>query len=272
VQSDEQNGKDESVRVDRTDTVAVVTLHRPAKLNALTTPMLNRYLQVLAELDLDEGVRAIVITGAGRAFCAGADMSELAGTAAGGYERPARPLPLPITLRTPLIAAINGPAVGLGFVLAMWADLRFASSEATLAAVFPRRGLVAEHGMSWLLPRLLGPSRALDLLLSGRTVSATEAQALGLVDRVSEGIARDDAQAYADDLATNCSPTAMAAAKAQVWRHVDAPLAHALDESNDLMVASFEWPDVKEGVAAFVDRRPPQFLPTNVAGLPEVNL
>src|SRR5436309_9912685 len=179
------------------DGVAVITLNRPERMNAWTGKLQAQYFEHLAEADQSGEVGAIVLTGAGRGFCPGADMDGLAAAAGGresnlgqaaggsGNGRQERPMTFPITIGKPLIAAINGACAGLGLVQALMCDLRFAAPGAKITTAFSRRGLVAEHGSSWILPRLVGPSRALDLLLSGRIVLAEEAVELGLVDRVA---------------------------------------------------------------------------------------
>src|SRR6202007_1348651 len=164
-----------------------------------------------------------------KGFCAGADMQQLqqlsgasaAAVGANGRARvERRPQTTPLTVPKPIIAAINGPCAGIGLVQALMCDIRFAAEGAKLTTAFARRGLVAEHGSSWMLPRLIGPARALDLLLSGRVVLAEEALAMGLVNRVLERDALVSAvMDYAKDLAANCSPSAMAAIKHQVYHH-----------------------------------------------------
>ena len=171
--------------------IAVLTLNRPDRLNAWTREMEVRYFALLDECAASEEVRVIVVTGAGRGFCAGADMrtsrtSAPAGTPTGGpstRRRTYSPEP-PHSIPKPIIAAINGPCAGIGLVQALMCDIRFAASGVKLTTAFARRGLVAEHGISWILPRLVGPANALDLLLSGRVVLAEEAYELGLVNRV----------------------------------------------------------------------------------------
>src|SRR5438874_218988 len=163
------------------DGVAVLTLNRPERLNAWTAKMKREYFDLLEDSAGDASVRVIVLTGAGRGFCAGADMAELQAIGDGGIgERAAqedpRPHTFPLTIPKPLIAAINGPCAGLGLVHALMCDLRFAAAGAKITTAFSRRGLVAEHGISWILPRLVGPSRALDLLFSSRIVLAEEAR------------------------------------------------------------------------------------------------
>lgn len=243
------------------DGVAVLTLNRPDRLNAWTHALENRYFQLLDECAADPEVRVIVVTGAGRGFCAGADMDDLQTIGQGGNGRALperRRQTTPLGIPKPIVAAINGPCAGIGLVQALMCDIRFAAPGAKLTTAFARRGLIAEHGISWLLPRLIGPARALDLLVSGRVFLAEEAAALGVVNRVGTF---DEALDYARDLAANCSPTSMAVMKRQVWSHLEQPLAAALEESDQLMLASFGRPDFPEGVTSFVERRPPRFEP-----------
>jgi enoyl-CoA hydratase/carnithine racemase len=244
--------------------VAILTLNRPERLNAWTGAMESAYFGYLDELRESPDVRVIVVTGAGRGFCAGADMQDL--EALGAADPPARasqqrrPQTFPLTVPKPIIAAINGPCAGIGLVQALMADIRFAAAGAKLTTAFARRGLVAEHGSSWILPRLVGPARALDLLLSGRVVLAEEALELGLVNRVVPGAdLLDETLAYARDLATNCSPASMATMKRQVYADLEHGLEAALEEADRLMLRSFTAPDFVEGVASFVERREPSF-------------
>jgi enoyl-CoA hydratase/carnithine racemase len=249
------------------DGVAVITLNRPDRLNAWVPAMQRRYFDFLEEAARDPEVRVIVVTGAGRGFCAGADMQALqainSGEGDGADATPdSRPQTLPLTVPKPIIAAINGPAAGLGLVMALMCDLRFAASGAKLTTAFVRRGLIAEHGISWVLPRLIGPSKALDLLFSGRVVLSEEALELGLVDRVHppEELL-DRTLEYARELAAFSSPASMAVMKAQVYSHLERGAAESLEESNRLMGESFSRPDFAEGVASFVEGRPPDFAP-----------
>ena len=246
--------------------VLVLTLNRPERLNTWTDALEERYYERLDEAENDPEVRAIVVTGAGRGFCAGADMDDLErgatvdGAAAGSLGDRPRARTFPLTVRKPLVAAINGAAAGLGLVEALYCDIRFATAQAKLTTAFARRGLVAEYGLAWLLPRLIGTSRALDLLLSGRIVLGEEALQLGLVDRLSEPEALvDDAVAYAADLAENCSPWSMATIKAQVQADLDRNFAAAVTAADELMLSSFDQPDVEEGVRSYLERRPPAF-------------
>lgn len=246
------------------DGVAILTLNRPERLNAWTGEMENVYFDLLEELGASADVRAIVVTGAGRGFCAGADIHDLealgAGVAPEGAHEERRAQTFPLTIPKPIIAAINGPCAGIGLVQALMTDIRFAAAGAKLTTAFARRGLVAEHGISWILPRLVGPARALDLLLSGRVVLAEEALELGLVNRVAPGESLlDEALAYARDLATNCSPASMATMKRQVYADLERGVQPALDEADRLMLRSFAAPDFVEGVTSFVERREPRF-------------
>jgi len=255
-------GSEELVLYERHEGVAVVTLNRPQRLNAWTPALATRYFDRLEEAEDDESVRAIVVTGAGRGFTAGADMEVLQGNDAGAAQGDRRSQVYPLSLRKPLIAAINGPCAGIGLVLALACDLRFAASGAKFTTAFARRGLVAEHGISWLLPRLVGHAVALDLLLSGRVFLAEEALELGLVNRVTapERLL-PETLAYARDLVQNCSPAAMAEMKAQVYAAYESELGSAVADANRRMLASFARPDFKEGVTSFLEKRPPAFPP-----------
>jgi enoyl-CoA hydratase/carnithine racemase len=248
------------------DGVAVLTLNRPDRLNAWTGEMERAYFAALDECAASDEVRAIVVTGAGRGFCAGADMDDLQALGEGSREpslpHDARPQTYPLSIPKPIIAAINGPCAGIGLVQALMCDLRFAAESAKLTTAFSRRGLIAEHGISWILPRLVGPARALDLLLSGRVVLGQEAAALGLVNRALPGEELlEETVAYARALAVNCSPASMATMKRQVYFALDRTLPDALADADRLMVESFSGSDFTEGVASFMERREPRFAP-----------
>jgi enoyl-CoA hydratase/carnithine racemase len=253
------------VLAERRDAVLLLTFNRPARLNAWTDPLEDIYFDLLEAADADPEVRAIVITGAGRGFCAGADMDALAGASEASdaeIDRP-RPRHLPLTIRKPIIGAVNGAAAGLGFAEALYCDVRFASPETVFLTAFVRRGLVAEYGVSWLLPRIVGQSRALDLLVSGRRVSGEEAYRIGLVDHLVP--AADElvkaAVSYAADLAASCSPWSMATIKSQLALDAERSFADSVRHADALMRASFHGPDIAEGVASFTERRPPVFAP-----------
>jgi enoyl-CoA hydratase/carnithine racemase len=178
----------------------------------------------------------------------------------GSAER--RPVTFPLSIRKPVVGAINGACAGVGLVQALMFDVRFAAAGAKFTTAFARRGLIAEYGVSWLLPRLVGTSRALDLLLSGRVFTSEEALELGVVNRVTP---REDvletALAYARDLAANCSPASMATMKHQVYTHASLDIDTALAQSSAYMRQSLEGPDFKEGVSSYVEKRPPAFAP-----------
>jgi enoyl-CoA hydratase/carnithine racemase len=248
--------------------VALLTLNRPDRLNAWTGEMQVRYFDLLSQCAERDDVRAIVVTGAGRGFCAGADMQNLQALAGGGdgaqttgsYDD--RPITFPLSIPKPIIAGINGACAGLGFVVALMCDLRFAATGAKLTTAFSRRGLIAEHGISWMLPRLIGPARALDLLLSGRILLGEEAAEMGVVNRaVADEQLLDETMRYARTLAAESSPTSMATIKRQVYADYASELDEALAKANELMFASFARPDFAEGVQSFVERRPPRFEP-----------
>ncbi|WP_428246599.1 enoyl-CoA hydratase [Ferrovibrio sp.] len=259
------------------DRIATVTLNRPDKLNAWTTTMEGEIRVAMALAAADPGVRVIVLTGAGRGFCAGADMDLLSNIQqdnAGIARRAIGGEPFDATvnpnfqmrysyfpaLPKPVIAAINGPAAGLGLIAALYCDMRFAADTAVFTTSFSRRGLIAEHGISWLLPRLIGPSRAMDLMLSARKVDAAEALRIGLVDRVAKPEALlDEVRAYARDLADMVSPRSMQVMKRQLWEAAFQNLAEATAIGNTEMLASFKSADFKEGVAHFMEKRAPNF-------------
>ena len=249
----------------RDDGVGILTLNRPDRMNAWTAGLEDRYFTLLADFDRSDDVKAIVVTGAGRGFCPGADMDALQGKDTGDGSLVAadrRPVTFPLTVRKPLIGAINGACAGVGFVQALMFDVRFAAAGAKFTFAFARRGLIAEYGSSWLLPRLVGMSRALDLMLSSRTFTAEEALELGVVNHVvPREEVLDAAIAYASDLATNCSPTSMAVMKQQLYGHALVDVDVALKESNKLMAESLRRQDFKEGVTSYVEKRSPAFDP-----------
>ena len=253
---------DQLVLWDVADHVATITLHRPERMNAWTWPMHARFFELVDHADDDPDVRAVVLTGAGHGFCPGMDMeflAETAKTAGGGTRRPLADL---AELRKPLIAAINGACAGIGVVLALLSDVRFAAAGARISTSFTRRGLPAEFAASWFLPRLVGAGNAMDLLLSGRVIDAEEAFALGLVNRVLPPEAvLPTALEYARDLAANCSPVAMAAIKAQVAADWHRTYEESEAEAVALVAAPERRPDFREGVASYVEKRPPNFRP-----------
>ncbi|CAM03139.1 enoyl-CoA hydratase [Saccharopolyspora erythraea NRRL 2338] len=253
---------DEVLAEVRDDGVLLLTLNRPDRLNAWTRTMQRRYFDLLEEADRDPRVRVVVVTGAGRGFCAGADMAALSEVGPEDFDPDERPLSLATRMRKPVIAAINGPVAGVGLVVALFTDVRFAASEAKFTTAFSKRGLIAEYGIAWLLPKLVGVGKALDLLLSARTLLGTEAGELGLVDRVVPGDqVLGSALAYARTLATECSPASMAEIKQQVYTGLDSGLETATADATERMIAAFRRPDVKEGIHSYLERRAPRFPP-----------
>jgi enoyl-CoA hydratase/carnithine racemase len=245
------------------DGVATLTLNRPHRHNAWNPALERRFYELLGQADRDDQVRAVVLTGAGRSFCPGVDSQRLDRVAGSAMDLTGRTSPaITYMFRKPLIAAVNGACAGLGLVQALMCDVRFAARGAKFATAFARRGLAGEYGLTWLLPRMIGVERAMDLLLSGRTVDADEAWALGLVSRVTEpGEVLAAATAYARDLAENCSPASMALIKHQVLTDLDATYEEAMGRGYRAMAAMAAGPDFREGVDSFLQKRPPQFPP-----------
>jgi enoyl-CoA hydratase/carnithine racemase len=262
------------------DAIATITLNRPARLNAWTPHMGRELYDAFQHAADDDAVRVIVVTGAGRGFCAGADMDNLRGiqrgtageATSGASERaPSGAIPpthpalatayaYPLSVSKPVIGAINGPVAGLGFTYMLYYDLRIASDRARFGTAFARRGLVAEHGSSWMLPRLVGMANACDLFFSGRMIGATEALQMGLVNRV---VPHDEllgaVHETARELATQSSPRSIAVMKRMLYGHQFTDLATATAEADAEMVASFPTEDFREGVASFLEKRPPRF-------------
>ena len=263
------------------DRVATITLNRPDKLNAWTAVMDEEVRASIHQAEGDEDVRVIVLTGAGRGFCAGADMALLGNIVENGVgdqesrmlrgqtNGSSRPGVRPDfqkkysyfpSIQKPVIAAVNGPAVGLGFILAMYCDLRFASDSAKFGTAFARRGLIAEYGLAWLLPRIIGHAHALDLLLSARIIDSHEALRMGVVNRVfAQERFLDEVHAYARELAFGVSPRSLRVIKNQVYNGLFQTLDEALASASEEMVQSLQCEDFKEGVAHFVEKRAPAF-------------
>ena len=270
----------QQILYDVSDAIATVTLNRAEKLNAWTMSMGNEVQHAFRQADRDDGVRVIVITGAGTGYCAGADISMLQGLQSGtaadvaGAEPPIEedeldasvpaafrgPYSHPLGLRKPVIAAVNGVAAGLGLSYMLYYDMRIASDRARFGTLFSRRGLIAEHGTAWLLPRLVGMHHACDLLFSGRLVNADEALRMGLVNRVvPHAELLSTVRQTATEIATHCSPRSIRIMKRQLYGALFTDLAAAMAEADSEMVASFPTEDFREGVAAFVERRLPRF-------------
>jgi enoyl-CoA hydratase/carnithine racemase len=264
-------------RYEVSERVATITLHRPERLNAWTGRMHAEYLSLLERAAVDPGVRVIVVTGSGRGFCVGADTRALEGhVARGAYDAGlAEDVATPgygvrpefdadfasqFGIAKPIIAAINGPAAGVGLVLACYCDLRFAAQGVKLTTSHGRLGLPAEYGLSWLLPRLIGVTRAADILLSSRVVVAEEAEQLGLVNRVlpPEELLPFTA-AYAERLATEIAPSSLAVTKLQLYRDLHGDVASSVRDASARMADMMRGADFAEGVAALTEKRPPSF-------------
>jgi len=254
--------------------IGLITLNRPERLNAWTGELGNLYFKYMHEADQDPRVRVIVVTGAGKGYCAGADLGDLNGLSSSqrastsgnaGSSILSGPMQHDITkLSKPVIAAVNGAAAGLGLVQALMCDIRFASDTAKFTCAFSKRGLIAEYGISWVLPRLVGQANALDLLLSSRIVMADEALAMGMVNKVLPADQlMDFTMKYAADLALNVSPSSMRVMKRQVYGDYGRDVAEASTEALRLMGLSFTRPDFREGVVSFLEKRSPEFPPVD---------
>jgi enoyl-CoA hydratase/carnithine racemase len=276
------------------DQVATITLNRPDRLNAWTQIMAEEVRRAMYDATDNDGVRVIILTGAGRGFCAGADMSELKAASDDGLsklrgnETAEQAVSILTGTKTeeeredgrcssvrsdfrkrysylaaipkPVIAAINGPTVGFGLIVALYCDLRFASEKARFSTAFSRRGLIAEHGVSWMLPRIVGLSTALDLLFSARMVDAQEALRINLVNRVfPEEDFIEGVRGYARALVTSVSPRSLRIIKKQVYEGQFQTLTEAVTTADEELIASLESEDFKEGVAHFLEKRPPKF-------------
>ena len=269
----------ETLTTAREDGVLTLTLARPDRLNALNVQMLEELLRALDEIDADDAVRAVVVTGAGRAFCAGADLGGGGATfdtrrAKGGIPRDGGGR---ITLRLyeckkPLIAAINGAAVGVGVTMTLPMDVRIASDKARFGFVFARRGIVPEAASSWFLPRVVGISQAMEWVATGRLFPAEEALAGRLVSRV---VPHDqllpEARALAREIADNTSGVSVCLARQMLWKMLgaDHPMeAHKLDSR--VMNAMGASPDAYEGVQSFLEKRPARFTMKVSSDLPDV--
>ena len=286
----------EQILYNKADGIATITLNRPDRLNAWTRVMAKEVRHAAHRAEDDDGVHVIVLTGAGRGFCAGADMAELEGAsneaiaslksgAAMSAERRVSLLMEQITeaeynpenrerirddfrkrysylmgIKKPVIAAVNGPTAGLGLIVALYCDIRFASDKAKFSTAFSKRGLIAEHGISWILPKIVGLSNALDMLYSSRIVDAQDAFRIGLVNKVipSESF-MDSVMVYAKDLAGFVSPRSTGVIKKQVYNSMFQSLAEASEAADEELLQSLTSEDFKEGVAHFLEKRPPNF-------------
>jgi enoyl-CoA hydratase/carnithine racemase len=261
------------------DPVAIITLNRPQALNAWTPSMGKEIHDAMQRAAADTAVVGIIVTGAGRAFCAGADMTSLSGIASGDTgaagAQPAATstdasggpvddfagqFPYLMRIDKPIIAAINGAVAGMAYPFTLCCDVRVVTPDALFLTAFAQRGLIAEWGLSWLLPRLVGPGLALDLLMSSRRVGGEEAHRIGLANTL---VAADELLPfcieYVKNLAARCSPTSMAIMKRQVYEQLHRGLGEAELESQRLMIESFGRRDFGEGVKSFLEKRPPSF-------------
>jgi enoyl-CoA hydratase/carnithine racemase len=256
------------------ENIATITLNRPDRMNAWTPIMERDVRQAMEAAGADDNVRVIVLTGAGRAFCAGADMDALKGLDPDDVRRGASVPAFDMNRRPdwqaryayypsipkPVIGMLNGATAGIGLVHALYCDLRFAADNTVFTTAFSRRGLIAEHGISWMLPRIIGHANALDLLMSARRVQSDEAMRIGLVNRLypPEQL-REQTYAYARDLADFVSPSAIAVIKRQLYDVPFQTLAEATIDANREMLVALRGSDFREGVASFMEKRPPKF-------------
>lgn len=273
----------ETILYEAAEGVAVITLNRPDRLNAMTTRMWEEMHAAVSEAIRDAEVRAIVLTGAGRGFCAGADLARLEGLASGSSEE-ARPqassrtdivelpdqLDLPrgyktrfaylATVPKPVIAAVNGPAAGIGFVMALFSDVRFIAEDAKLTTAFAKRGLIAEYGLAWMLPRLIGGGRAAEIIYSSRVLLGREAAGLGLAHGCmpAEQV-RQAALDYARQLARDVSPRSLRVMKRQFFLGLSQDVSDAVELAMQETALSLESEDFKESVAANREKRAPRF-------------
>ncbi|KJC43959.1 enoyl-CoA hydratase [Bradyrhizobium sp. LTSP885] len=266
----------EHILYDVSNGIATITLNRPDRMNAWTAIMERDVRHAMEAAASDDDVRVIVLTGAGRGFCAGADMEALKGIDPNEIRR-GETIPFDMNRRAdwqtryayypsipkPVIGMLNGATAGIGLVHALYCDVRFAADTAVFTTAFARRGLIAEHGISWMLPRLVGHANALDLLMSARRVSAEEALRIGLVNRLyAPEKLREETYAYARDLADFVSPSAIAVIKRQLYDVPFQTLAEATIDANREMQIALKGNDFREGVASFVEKRPPRFTGT----------
>ncbi len=267
----------ETLLVQHQGRVGLITLNRPERRNAYTARMGAELGEAFAEMEADEDVRAIVVTGAGKYFCAGADLegggtfNRLADDEQRAQDRSrAAHSPRPWEMRTPIIGAINGSAVGIGITLPMQWDIRIVARDARLGFVFNRRGVTPEANSTWIVPRLIGVSRAIELLLTGRLFSGEEAVAMGIASQaVDAEQVLPTAMALAHDLAENVAPLSAAITKGLIYRFLAEPdrnAAHTLEGS------AFSWmgsqPDAREGVTAFLEKRQPNWSLSKHTQLP----
>ena len=267
----------DQINYEAADYVATITLNRPDKLNAWTEKMDQEIGAAVRAASADDQVRVIILTGAGKGFCAGADMSLLSAISRESAPRAGRFLvdtemygDVPadfakkhawfLSVPKPIIAAINGPAVGLGFIVPLYCDFRFASEKARFSVIFSKRGLVAEYGLAWMLPRLVGVANAIELMFTSKLVDAREALRIGLVSRVlPEENFLGAVQEFARELATTVSPRSLRVMKRQIYTALLQNLGDAYEDALEEMRGSFGTEDFREGVAHFVEKRAAAF-------------
>jgi enoyl-CoA hydratase/carnithine racemase len=252
----------ELVLYDVAEGVATLTFNRPDRMNGMTGDMEVAYFQRLQQAAADDEVKAIIVTGAGRGWCVGADLAHRPGEGEQPLPNTLIPTTTPLSIPKPIVAAVNGACAGMGLALAMMCDFRIAAAGVKFSTAFARRGLIAEYGLAWHLSQIAGRAVALDLLLTARVALAEEMQALGLVNRVVPADAvLDEATALARDLAANVSPASMATIKRQVLAQPTQTAEDAMHESDALMYESLKGADVGEGIKSFLEKRPAEFAP-----------
>ncbi|HEY2107461.1 MAG TPA: enoyl-CoA hydratase-related protein [Candidatus Binataceae bacterium] len=250
--------------------VGLITLNRPHRLNAFTLSTTAEIFDALHRADSDDAVRVIIVTGAGRAFSAGADIAvleDVRGHAAASdgdlihnIRTENHSFSEMLTLRKPVIAAINGPCVGMAFNLAVYCDIRIAAESARIGLAFVRRGLTPEDGVNWILPRLVGIGRAIELQITGSLIDAREALAIGLVNHlVADGEALTRAREMALDIAVNCAPFAVTEGKRLAYEALSCDLLTAVARCGECTDRMHLREDFKEGVRSFAEHRPPRF-------------
>jgi len=263
---------------DKSEKIATITMNRPERFNAWTPRMGNEMRQACYDAERDDSIRAIIITGAGKAYCAGADMENLNQIAEGRVSAGAsiEPAPMPtddvrpdfrgpfaylLSLKKPVIGAINGACAGLGFTTSLFQDIRIASDRARMGLILVQRGLAMEHGSSWMLPRLVGVAKAIELAVTGRLVDANEALAIGLVHRVvSSDLLIPTARQIAGEISSKCAPLGVALAKKMVYEHLFTDLASAIKNEDEMMAVTTKSEDFKEAIKAFTEKRPANFI------------
>jgi enoyl-CoA hydratase/carnithine racemase len=256
----------ETIEFEIRERIATITLNRPERLNAFTVKMGDEIADALWASDADDEVRAVIITGKGRAFCAGADMEGSGDTFrayVGDRSQPSgnahRPMD-PWKLRKPVIAAMNGHAVGVGLTMAMQCDVRYAAAGSKLSFAFVRRGIVPELASHVIVPHVIGVSRAAELMLSGKTIQAEEAARIGLVSKVlPQEEVYPAAVDLARDIAVNCAPASVAISKRLLWESLSPSIPQMRAKEDVLFAWASMQPDAVEGVKAFLEKRNPEW-------------